>query len=252
MLPRFNLARLLWIMLLICFLSISGSNSAQADEALASWYGPGLQGKPTANGDTYSTSGYTAAHRTLPIGTELIVGYKGRSIPVTVNDRGPFSGDRELDLSQAAARELGMITPGVDYVQVSCADGGDYPNCYPSPEAETRIQGHTTLQDNIAVQDGTAFQGDTPAPTIQQDTAFPGGSSLQDGTTVQGTPTFQSSPTLQGDGAVQGEFGAVHVIQPGETLSGIAAALGTSVEYLATHNGIANPDLIYSGQALLY
>jgi LysM repeat protein len=42
------------------------------------------------------------------------------------------------------------------------------------------------------------------------------------------------------------------MVQPGETLSGIAAKLGTSVEYLAMHNGIANPDLIYSGQALLY
>jgi rare lipoprotein A len=91
------------------------STQAQARHAvggggLASWYGPGLRGHRTANGERFDGGAYTAAHRTLPFGTRLRVTCRrtGRSVVVRVNDRGPFVGGRVIDLSQAASRALGM------------------------------------------------------------------------------------------------------------------------------------------------
>ena len=85
---------------------------------LASWYGPGFHGRTTANGESYNMYGHTAAHKTLPFGTKLRVCYQG-CVDVRINDRGPFIGGRELDLSQGAARSIGLDGPGVDYVTVT-------------------------------------------------------------------------------------------------------------------------------------
>ena len=79
---------------------------------LASWYGPGFHGRTTANGEVYDMHGLTAAHKTLPFGTRLEVCYQGCTT-VRINDRGPFIGVRELDLSQGAAEAIGLIGPGV-------------------------------------------------------------------------------------------------------------------------------------------
>ncbi len=91
---------------------------------LASWYGPGFHGSPTASGEPFDPYGFTAAHPYLPFGTQLDVSYGGNSVRVTVNDRGPFAGDRELDLSEEAAQALGLTQAGVDYVGVSYPGGG--------------------------------------------------------------------------------------------------------------------------------
>ena len=85
---------------------------------LASWYGPGFQGNTTANGEIYNMYGHTAAHKTLPFGTKLQVCYNG-CVDVRINDRGPFIGGRQLDLSYGAARAIGLDAPGVDYVSVT-------------------------------------------------------------------------------------------------------------------------------------
>ena len=85
---------------------------------LASWYGPGFHGRTTANGEIYDMHGYTAAHKTLPFGTKLRVCYNG-CVDVYINDRGPYIGARELDLSAAAAGQIGLIDPGVANVQVT-------------------------------------------------------------------------------------------------------------------------------------
>jgi peptidoglycan lytic transglycosylase len=82
---------------------------------LASWYGPGFAGQSTANGDIFDPGKFTAASKTLPLPTWLYVTRAGRGIVVLVNDRGPYSGDRILDLSQAAARSLGV--GGVSWVR---------------------------------------------------------------------------------------------------------------------------------------
>ena len=86
----------------------------------ASYYGKAHHGKRTASGERFNMHGLTAAHRTLPFGTKLLVTSKdtGKSILVTVNDRGPYHGRRILDLSQEAARQLGMIKLGVGQVTI--------------------------------------------------------------------------------------------------------------------------------------
>lgn len=86
-------------------------------DGVASWYGPGYRGKPTASGETFRPGRRTAAHRELPFGTVLRVTRGDRSVRVVVNDRGPFVQGRDLDLSQRAARRLGMIDAGVSPVR---------------------------------------------------------------------------------------------------------------------------------------
>ena len=85
---------------------------------LTSWYGPGFHGNLTANGEVYNQYGISAAHKTLPFGTKLRVCYNG-CVDVRINDRGPYIGARELDLSYGAAQAIGLIHPGVANVSVT-------------------------------------------------------------------------------------------------------------------------------------
>jgi rare lipoprotein A len=87
---------------------------------MASWYGPGFHGNRSASGEVYNQNAMTAAHRTLPFGTNVIVTNldNGRSVVVRINDRGPYVGGRVIDLSAAAARLLGIMDSGVAPVQL--------------------------------------------------------------------------------------------------------------------------------------
>jgi rare lipoprotein A len=89
-------------------------------QGLASWYGRDFHGRPTASGEIYDMYAPTAAHKTLPLGSYLRVTNltNGRSMVVRVNDRGPFVKGRIVDLSYAAARELGMLETGVAPVRI--------------------------------------------------------------------------------------------------------------------------------------
>lgn len=95
-------------------------NPSYNKEGMASWYGPGFHGKKTANGEVYNQYAYTAAHTTLPLPSIVRVTNleNGRALNVRVNDRGPFHGNRILDLSKAAADKLGVIQNGVAHVRV--------------------------------------------------------------------------------------------------------------------------------------
>ncbi|HCY75222.1 MAG TPA: hypothetical protein DHV28_04830 [Ignavibacteriales bacterium] len=86
----------------------------------ASWYGPGFHGQKTANGEVYNQNSFTAAHKSLKFGTLLkITNLKNnRSVVVRINDRGPYIQGRDLDLSKAAALELGMVRRGVAKIKV--------------------------------------------------------------------------------------------------------------------------------------
>ena len=100
-------------------LLLAASTSATAaGTMLTSWYGPGFHGNLTANGEVYDQMGLTAAHKTLPFGTRLRVCYQG-CVNVRINDRGPYIGSRELDLSKGAAEAIGLIWPGVTDVEVT-------------------------------------------------------------------------------------------------------------------------------------
>jgi rare lipoprotein A (peptidoglycan hydrolase) len=86
----------------------------------ASWYGPGFHGKQTASGEPFNQNELTAAHRTLPLGTkaEVTVVETGKSVEVTVNDRGPYAKNRVIDLSKAAAQALDMTKEGTATVKI--------------------------------------------------------------------------------------------------------------------------------------
>jgi rare lipoprotein A len=86
----------------------------------ASWYGPGFHGKTTTSGEIYDQKALTAAHRTFPLGTRVRVTNVAteKSVEVRINDRGPFVGDRIIDLSFGAASLLGMIGPGTADVMI--------------------------------------------------------------------------------------------------------------------------------------
>lgn len=118
--------------------SLDQTTTGPSQTGKASWYGPGFHGKRTASGERFDTHAYTAAHRTLPHGTRVLVTNlaNGRSVTVRINDRGPFARGRILDLSYGAAREIGMIPTGTANVRVTvlgangttAATSGDLPS----------------------------------------------------------------------------------------------------------------------------
>jgi rare lipoprotein A len=91
------------------------SGSGRTFSGIASFYG-NESGSQTASGQRFNENALTAAHRTLPFGTKLRVTHGGRSVVVTINDRGPFVHGRVLDLSTAAARAVGLTEAGVGQV----------------------------------------------------------------------------------------------------------------------------------------
>jgi len=89
-------------------------------EGLASYYGPGLHGRPTASGERFNQNAMTAAHRKLPFGTcvRVVNMENGRSVDVRVNDRGPFKEGRIIDVSLAAAKKLDLLEKGLARVRL--------------------------------------------------------------------------------------------------------------------------------------
>jgi rare lipoprotein A len=91
---------------------------------VASWYGEDFHGKPTATGEPYNMYGLSAAHKTIPLGSTVRVTNleNGRQVVVPVNDRGPFVGDRIIDMSYGAARRLDMVDCGLARVRVEVVE----------------------------------------------------------------------------------------------------------------------------------
>lgn len=91
-----------------------------SSQGKASWYGPGFHGSPTASGETYDMHEMTAAHRTLPLGTRVLVRNleNDSTVVVRINDRGPYVDGRVIDLSYAAANQIDLVRPGSAPVEV--------------------------------------------------------------------------------------------------------------------------------------
>lgn len=111
---------------------------------IASWYGHPFHGRKTASGETYDMHALTAAHTTLPLGSTVEVTNlgNGRSLVVRINDRGPFVGDRIIDMSRRGAVALGFRTQGTAEVRVRLLDGPTAPSAVPrhaaGPPANTQ------------------------------------------------------------------------------------------------------------------
>ena len=106
----------------------SPPSRASADQVgLASWYGSKFHRRRTASGELFDMRALTAAHPTLPFGSLVCVRstVNGRSVVVRINDRGPHTGNRVIDLSRAAAEELGMIGLGLKPVELFALQDGD-------------------------------------------------------------------------------------------------------------------------------
>jgi rare lipoprotein A len=117
--------------------------AGSVERGVASWYGPGFDGRRTASGERYKRTALTAAHRSLPFGTRVQVKNRdnGTSVVVTINDRGPFARGRVIDLSYQAARELGVAISGTADVELAILGaGGAEANTPSSPETRYTVQ----------------------------------------------------------------------------------------------------------------
>ncbi|MCF8468914.1 MAG: septal ring lytic transglycosylase RlpA family protein, partial [Sneathiella sp.] len=137
-------------------------DNAYDETGIASWYGEPFHGRPTANGAIYDMHQLTAAHKTLPLPTDVRVTNleNGRSIIVTVNDRGPFAHSRIIDLSYAAAKQLGIIEKGTAKVRVQAVNTGN--NTNPAVIAKTSTP--ELEKNNVAAAPRAVIVADNLAP----------------------------------------------------------------------------------------
>lgn len=226
-----KLSRLLWVVVLAGAFVALDDGRAEATTGLASWYGPGLEGNLTASGDAFDPSAFTAAHKTLPFGTQLTVSYRGRSAQVVVNDRGPYTGGRDLDLSQGAAEYLGLTRAGVDYVDYTVTGRGGYGT------RQAAAGQHRARHSAGYGARRSASYGARQAAAVSQSSVG---------------QNRQASGYGYASGRTNAGGGSYYVVRPGDTLWEISAQLGTNVHSLATANGIANPDVISVGEKIRY
>jgi rare lipoprotein A len=157
------------------------SSGTFRQEGIASWYGNEYDGRPTASGEIFNSTLFTAAHPSLPFGTILTVTntHNNRQVMVRVNDRGPFVAARIIDLSRAAAEALDMIVTGTAPVVV---------------ESSTAITGPVSAQpvQPLPAQPATTYPGvaptTQPVPT-QPATTYPGVAPVQ-----QAAPVSSQAP----------------------------------------------------------
>lgn len=139
------------------------SSADHRELGVASWYGKDFHGRSTANGETYNMYALTAAHKTLPIPTWVEVTHlgNGRRVIVKINDRGPFVNGRVIDLSYAAAEELGMIEAGTARVEVRALGvpvGGEpaRQEAFAGSTIEARRSGFSLISEAAAAEPGSS------------------------------------------------------------------------------------------------
>lgn len=146
--------------------STAPSVGVPIERGIASWYGPRFHGRRTANGERYNMNELTAAHPSLPFNTRVAVRNTrtGREVVVRINDRGPFSKNRIIDLSYAAAREVGVVAPGTASVEIFLVPAAGAPPRYTVQvgafsEAELAVSLHRDIArlypEAVVENDGT-------------------------------------------------------------------------------------------------
>ncbi len=135
--------RLLFVLVALAASSCASAHPPQPKvdllHGIASWYGQEFAGRTTANGEIFDPLLFTAAHRTLPFGTIVDVrnAKSGQSVRVRINDRGPYIGARMIDLSYAAAQQIGLVEPGSGEVELTVVKTGDGEREAPAPYVVT-------------------------------------------------------------------------------------------------------------------
>ena len=139
--------------------------SEHPQRGVASWYGPSFHGNLTANGERYDMWALTAAHRTLPFGTRVLVQSvdTGKSVTVRINDRGPFIRGRVIDLSYGAARELAMVGKGTEDVVLTILDSSSSEFSGNLSDGKTenywvQVGSFATLRQAVSLQEQLANQ----------------------------------------------------------------------------------------------
>jgi rare lipoprotein A len=158
---------------------------------LASWYGPGFNHHKTANGERFSSALPTAAHRHLPIGTHVrVTNLKtGKSTTVRVNDRGPYAHNRVIDLSQAAAKQIGMVKKGVTPVKLEVVGHDD--------------EGASAQQKNAAVKQEAAADKAAPAGTNATPSATNAAATPSANVPSPVTPSANATPSASSTSTAQ-------------------------------------------------
>lgn len=177
------------------------ADEAAAAPATASWYGPGFAGNLTASGDVFNPQAMTAAHKSLPFGTQVEVCYNGCEV-VTINDRGPYVAGREYDLSQGAAQAIGLGGTGT---------------------IDATILGQGGASEVAAPASGQAALTAVPASSQQAQPASTGGASYGESYTVQDGDTLFSIAQKNGvsvdEIAAANDISNVALIFPGQEFS---------------------------------
>ena len=172
-----------------------------------SWYGPGFYGNKTANREVYTGNEMTAAHKTLPFGTLVRVSWKGRSIVVRINDRGPYISGRVLDLSRAAAEALGMsgVANGAK-IEIVRAKTTQSPAQLGKVLSSTNINGATyTVREG-----GKYFKNANPITKDEYDKAF--------GLQLSSIQPQSPSVALAGSEMIKTDTGNTYVVKETQVL----------------------------------
>lgn len=141
---------------------VLGASDGYIERGVASWYGPTFHGVNTSSGERYDMYGMTAAHKTLPLPTYARITNlrNGRTIVVRINDRGPFVGNRLIDLSYTAAAKLDMLRDGTAFVEVRALT--------PSTPPDTLTRASETPAPTLYVQAGAFADPDNARRAIER------------------------------------------------------------------------------------
>lgn len=145
---------ILKLLLSLCFtVLLTGQGEVISEEAYASYYGDAFHGRPTASGEVFDMNAYTAAHKTLPFGTivEVTNLENGKKVIVRINDRGPFIGNREIDVSKAAAVVLDMLSHGVVRVSLRKIDPNNM-GAFTNTETQEKPVNRETVPEKASMQ----------------------------------------------------------------------------------------------------
>ncbi|MFC4292105.1 septal ring lytic transglycosylase RlpA family protein [Sphingorhabdus arenilitoris] len=229
------------------------------DVGYASYYGRELAGRPTANGEPFNPAGITAAHKTLPLASyvEVTALDTGKTILVRVNDRGPFANDRLIDLSEGAARELGILEQGVAGVRVRKVN--------PPEQERAALRGGLSAPARIATPEsllkvlrGNLAKLPKPAPVSQASRAVPviastsntapaarDGRFIREGSRPSAAPTRQAAPVRSADGRfVREGAGTPQSVSPSVTGSSGAGSSGSYVVQVASFSSRPRADAL--------